>query len=55
MMNLSPGFDLDSLTTAIILIDEHGVVDSEPLPVLRSDVDGRYRWYPKQDSPRRRR
>lgn len=28
MMNLSPGFDLDSLTTAIILIDEHAVVDT---------------------------
>jgi len=27
-MNHKPGFDLDSLTTCIVLIDEHGVVDT---------------------------
>ena len=27
-MNYKPGFDLDSLTTCIVLIDEHGVVDT---------------------------
>jgi len=27
-MNVSPGFDLDSLTTCVVLIDEHGIVDT---------------------------
>ena len=27
-MNVTPGFDLDSLTTCVVLIDEHGIVDA---------------------------
>ena len=27
-MNIAPGFDLDSLTTCVVLIDEHGIVDT---------------------------
>lgn len=27
-MNITPGFDLDSLTTCVVLIDEHGIVDT---------------------------